>query len=163
MSFISLTQALSTTASNLLAPRHSNLWTLATAAETGFSPLDFPSALEKMTSLFRVFHSAGVTEPYLQVKTIFNVASTFSEGVVYVDALNGTSSSIDLPLDLTQNVTDIIIGSYPTLSPLLSLTLSNFTVASAVLSIQVWGDQAPTDDLPTPITLSLAHTRKVRM
>ena len=102
----------------------------------------------------------------MQVKTIFNLTSNFSGTVVYLNAVNNTLSSVALSSELAKNLTashhlDIVIASYPTIAPLLSPSLSNYTVASAVLSVQAWGEGITTGHLSTPVVLSLAHTRKV--
>ena len=119
-----------------------------------------------MTSLFKQFRAVGEKEANFDVKTIFKDGLNVPPEsiVVYVGALNGSSSSVSLPHDVLENVTDVVVGSYPTLSLLLSLPTSNLSVASAIVSVQVWRkeeEEVEVKDLRVPVVLALAHTRKV--
>lgn len=161
-----LLQALATATSSVLAPHYNTLWTPYSGQYTQFPPTRFPHFLEKINTLFRMYHSNGVLKDNMEVKTMFNLTNNFTGAVVYVNAINNTLSSVSIPSDLAKNLTasrhlDFVVGSYPTISPLLSPSPSNLTVVSAVVAVQVWGEGVATDNLPTPVIITLSHTRKV--
>ena len=136
--------------------------------------------------LFHIYGGSGVSRKNLEIKTVFNVTGDFSGAVMYMNTANDNWSSILFPSDLTKNLTalyrmDFVVGSYPTLASLLpppsippspppassssvpppSSSLSNLTIVSAVLSVQVWIDGVANGNLPAPVVITLAHTRKV--
>ena len=117
-----------------------------------------------------------MNEANFDVKTIFRDGLNIPPEmiVIYVSALNGSSSSVSLPQDVLENATDVVVGSYPTLSHLLSPPASNLSVASAIVSIQVWHKEKDAKKeeeeeeevvemkgLRVPVVLAVAHTRKV--
>lgn len=161
-------QAISTSISRLLAPEYSTLWTPTSSQYTGFSlSLHLPQTLEMTSTLFQLYHSSGVSKPHMEIKAMFNLTSNFSGAVVYMNALNGSLSSIVFSSNLTKNLRpsqslDIVVGSYPTIGPLLSPSPSNFTIASVILTVQIWGKGFTEDNLPAPVIITLAHSRKVK-
>lgn len=99
---------------------------------------------------------------------MFNLTSNFSGAVVYMNAVNDSLSSIVFSSNLTKNLhlsqsLDIVVGSYPTVGPLLSPSPSNFTIASVILTVQIWGEGVAKNNLPAPVIITLAHSRKVAL
>ena len=97
---------------------------------------------------------------------MFNLTSNFSGAVVYMNAVNESLSSIVFLSNLTKNLhlsqsLDIVVGSYPTIGPLLSPSPSNFTIVSVILTVQIWGEGVSKNNLPAPVIITLAHSRKV--
>ena len=161
-------QALIVTASGLLAPQHAAAWTTAATELTDFSPSMFPSVLEEMVSLFRTTQSHGLQEEHLQVVTLFD-SNDEDKVVEFTDSMSGRTSSVHVsPPHLAQNVSvtdrlDIVLVFYPTLASLLPPSLPTHTVASPVVSVQAWAGGGEGSEARTllPISLSLAHSRKV--
>ena len=159
--------------SNVLSPDYTNSWLASTPHITSFPLSHIPHTLELTTTLFHIYQSrGGVSLPHLQVKTILNTtAANISNAVMYMESMNGTTSSIVLPADFERNSNtsrqfDIVVGSYPTLYPLLSPSPSifaNMSVVSVIISVKVWSPDGITiGNLPsTPIIITLAHARKV--
>ena len=98
----------------------------------------------------------------------------FTRAVVYLSIENGTTSSVHFPSDLGKvsnksgRTFDAVVAVYPTLSPLLPPSSfvvandTNMTVASAVMSVQVWNEGVVArGNLLTPVIITLAHNRKV--
>lgn len=97
----------------------------------------------------------------MKVKAIFNLTSNFSD-VVYVNAVNDSLSSIDLAENLQPSqYFDVVVGSYPTIAPLLPPSLSNFTIVSVILTVQIWSEGVSKNSLPAPIIITLPHLREV--
>lgn len=97
---------------------------------------------------------------------MFNLTSNFSGAVVYMNAVNDSMSSIVLSSDLTKDLNqsqslDVVVGSYPTIGPLLSPSPSNLTIVSVILTVQIWSEGVTKNNLPAPVIITLAHSRKV--
>ena len=162
---------IATAISNLLSPTHTHSWTTSSAQFTGFLPSLFPSTLELFSDLFRLYQArGGLSRPHLVVMAMLNFTSAnFSGDFVDLCIENRTKSSISLPPDLgkARNKSvghfDVVVGVYPTLSPLLlpSEINANMSVASVVMTIQVWHDGVAHSNLSTPVIITLAHIRKV--
>lgn len=104
----------------------------------------------------------------MEVKTLFNLTRNFSGDVVYITAINDSLSSVVLSSDLTKNLQpsqyfDVVVGSYPTIVPLLPPSLSNFTIVSVILTVQLWSEGVSKNNLPAPMIITLPHLRKVRL
>ena len=104
----------------------------------------------------------------MAVRTGLNITGNFSGGVVYVGVANDTTSSVLLPSELTKALSsfgrlDFVVGVYPTIGSFLTPppSLPNMTVVSTVVSVQLWSEADAVTELPAPIIITLAHTRKV--
>jgi hypothetical protein len=173
-----LLEAMATVISHFLSPAYVSSWTLTSSELTGFPPSLLPSTLELVSTLFHLYQSkGGASRPHLVVRTMLNITTAkFTGAVVYLSIENGTTSSVHFPSDLGKvsnksgRTFDAVVAVYPTLSPLLPPSSfvvandTNMTVASAVMSVQVWNEGVVArGNLLTPVIITLAHNRKVHV
>ena len=168
---------MATVISHFLSPAYVSSWTPTSSEFTGFPPSLLPSTLELFSTLFNLYQlKGGASRPHLVVRTMLNITTAkFTGAVVYLSIENGTTSSVHFPSSLGKvsnksgQMFDAIVAVYPTLSPLLPPSSfvvandTNMTVASAVMSVQVWneGVVARGNNLLTPVLITFAHNRKV--
>lgn len=159
-------QSMVLTVDHILDPGLTRLWG---AVGDGYSSVDLLATLEQLANRTTTASLEGESLPLenLDIATLVLPTEQFN-GSVFELAVNDTSAVVSLPQDISSpsSTLHIAVAQFATIGTLLpnSLTFNlsrNFTVATPLVSVQVWGEGVTTHTLPTPVILTLEYGSEV--
>ena len=149
----------------------SGLTRLWEAVGDGYSSVDLLGTLEQLANRTTTASLEGESLPLenLDIATLVLPTEQFN-GSVFELAVNDTSAVVSLPPNISPSSSSstlhIAVAQFATIGTLLpnSFTFNlsrNYTVATPLVSVQVWGEGVTTHALPTPVILTLEYSSEV--
>lgn len=155
------------TANHLLDPDLTRLWE---AVGDGYSSIDLLHTLEQLANRTTTsLEGESLSLGHLGIATLVLPTEKFN-GSVFELAVNDTSAVVSLPPNIPSSspssTLHIAVAQFATIGTLLpnSFTFNssrNLTVATPLVSVQVWGEGVTTHTLPTPVILTLEYSSEV--
>lgn len=157
------------TASHVLNPALTRLWE---AVGDGYSSVDLLHTLEQLANRTTTsLEGESLSLEHLDIATLVLPTERFN-GSVFELAVNDTSAVVSLPPNIpssspSSSTLHIAVAQLATVGTLLpnSFTFNssrNLTVATPLVSVQMWGEGVTTHTLPTPVILTLEYSSEVR-
>ena len=162
-------QSMVLTVDHILNPGLTRLWE---AVGDGYSSVDLLATLEQLANRTTTASLEGESLPLenLDIATLVLPTEQFN-GSVFELAVNDTSAVVSLPPDISSSSSSsstlhLAVAQFATIGTLLpnSFTFNlsrNYTVATPLVSVQVWGEGVTTHALPTPVILTLEYSSEV--
>ena len=155
------------TASHVLNPALARLWE---AVGDGYSSVDLLHTLEQLANRTTTsLKGESLSLEHLDIETLVLPIEKFNGSVCEL-AVNDTSAVVSLPPNIPSSspssTLHIAVAQLATVGTLLpnSFTFNssrNLTVATPLVSVQVWGEGVTTHTLPTPVILTLEYNSEV--
>ena len=155
------------TANHLLDPDLTRLWE---AVGDGYSSIDLLHTLEQLANRTTTsLEGESLSLGHLEIATLVLPTEKFN-GSVFELAVNDTSAVVSLPPNIPSSspssTLHIAVAQFANIGTLLPNFFTfnssrNLTVATPLVSVQVWGEGVTTHTLPTPISLTLEYSSEV--
>lgn len=156
-------QKLISISDNLLSPHPSQGW-VGVVEEAGFGPEEFLVTLEQLpvTALNITWESSVDSSPHenLLIKTRQPFTAT-GNGLNLSETLSLTELSASLELPLATPTSSVAMALFSNLGPALNMYLFDYgeplTVATPILSIQMFNQGSKVTNLASPVNLTLPY------
>ena len=155
------------TASHILDPGLVRLWE---AVGDGYSSIDLLRTLEQLANRTTTsLEGESSSLEHLDIASLVLPTEKFN-GSVFELSVNDTSAVVSLPPNISSSspssTLHIAVAQFATIGTLLpnSFTFNlsrNLTVATPLVSVQVWGEGVTTHTLPTPVILTREYSSEV--